>query len=56
MYASVNYLGQDGYMRLNPENNQRVATNLKVTSKLNDYISINYNMRFNQIDYENRLI
>ena len=52
MYASVNYLGQDGYMRLNPENNQRVATNLKVTSKLNDYISINYNMRFNQIDYE----
>lgn len=52
MYASVNYLGQDGYIRLNPENNQRVATNLKVTSKFNDYISLNYNVRFNQIDYE----
>lgn len=52
MYASVNYLGQDGYIRLNPETNQRVSTNLKVTSKLNDYISLNYNMRYNQIDYE----
>lgn len=52
MYASVNYLDQGGYMRLNPESNQRVATNLKVTSRLNDYISLNYNMRFNQIDYE----
>ena len=51
MYASVNYLGQDGYIRLNPETNQRVSTNLKVTSKLNDYISLNYNMRYNQIDY-----
>lgn len=52
MYASVNYLGQDGFIKLNPESNQRVSTNLKVTSKLNDYISINYNMRYNQIDYE----
>lgn len=52
MYASVNYLGQNGYIRLNPESNQRIATNLKVTSKLNDYISLNYNVRFNQIDYE----
>lgn len=52
MYASVNYLGQDGYIRLNPESNQRIATNLKVTSKLNDYISLNYSMRFNQIDFE----
>lgn len=52
MYASVNYLGQDGYIKLNPETNQRVSTNLKVTSKLNDYISVNYNMRYNQIDFE----
>lgn len=52
MYASANYLGQDGYIRLNPETNQRIATNLKVTSKLNDHISINYGMRFNQIDFE----
>ena len=52
MYASVNYLGQDGFIKLNPESNQRVSTNLKVTSQLNDYISINYNMRYNQIDYE----
>lgn len=52
MYASVNYLGQDGFIKLNPESNQRIATNLKVTSKLNDYISINYNMRFNQVDFE----
>lgn len=52
MYASVNYLGQGGYMRLNPESNERISTNLKVTSKLNDYISINYNVRFNQVDFE----
>ena len=52
MYASANYLGQDGYIRLNPESNQRIATTLKVTSKLNDHISINYGMRFNQIDFE----
>ena len=52
MYASVNYLGQGGYIRLNPENNERISTNLKVTSKFNDYISLNYNVRFNQIDYE----
>lgn len=52
MYASANYLGQDGYIRLNPESNQRIATNLKVTSKLNEHISINYGMRFNQIDFE----
>lgn len=52
MYASVNYLNQDGYIRLNPESNQRISTNLKVTSKFNDYISLNYNMRFNQIDFE----
>lgn len=54
MYASANYLGQDGYIKLNPETNQRIATNLKVTSRLNDRISINYGMRFNQIDFENR--
>lgn len=52
MFASANYLGQDGYIRLNPESNQRISTNLKVTSKLNDWLSINYGMRFNQIDFE----
>lgn len=52
MYASVNYLGQDGYMKLNPESNERLSTNLKVTSRLTDHISLNYNIRFNQTDYE----
>ena len=52
IYASANYLGQDGYIRLNPESNQRISTNLKVTTKLNDVMHINYGMRYNQIDFE----
>ena len=52
IYASANYLGQDGYIRLNPESNQRISTNLKVTTKLNDWMHINYGMRYNQIDFE----
>ncbi len=52
MYASANYLGQDGYIKLNPESNQRISTNLKVTSQFTDWLSLNYGMRFNQIDFE----
>lgn len=52
VYASANYLNQGGYAKLNPDSYDRFSTNLKVTSKLNDYIDINYTFRFNQTDYE----
>ena len=52
MYASANYLGQEGYIRINPESNQRISTNLKVTTQLNDKLHINYGVRYTQIDFE----
>lgn len=52
MYASANYLGQSGFMKLNPDSNERIATNLKVNSQLTKHISLNYNIRFTQTDYE----
>lgn len=52
MYASANYLNQDGFIRLNPESNQRFSTNLKITSQFNKWLHLNYNVKFNQIDFE----
>lgn len=52
MYASANYLGQGGFMKMNPDNNKRIATNLKVNSQLTKHISLNYNIRFTQTDYD----
>lgn len=48
MYASFNYLGQDGMLKVNKDTYDRYATNLKVTSQLNEYLDINYNMKYSK--------
>jgi len=51
MYASANYLSQDGFVALNTENNQRIGTNLKVSAQPSKYIDLTYNIRYNNIRY-----
>lgn len=48
MYASFNYLGQDGMLKVNKDAYDRYATNLKVTSQLTDYLDIKYNMKYSR--------
>ena len=51
VYASVNYLDMDGMLRYNRDEYNRLATNLKVDTKLWNYIDITYNMKFTRTDY-----
>lgn len=52
IYASANYMGQGGFMKLNPETNDRISTNLKASFELNKHIHINYNIRYNNNRFE----
>jgi len=52
VYASANYMEQDGLMKLSPESNQRVSTNLKVTAKLSKHIEFTYGIRYNNTRFE----
>lgn len=52
IYASANYMGQGGFMKLNPESNDRISTNLKASFELNKHIHVNYNIRYNNNRFE----
>ncbi|WP_455673886.1 TonB-dependent receptor [Phocaeicola sp.] len=52
MYASFNYLGQEGMLKVNKDTYDRYATNLKVTSQLTDYLDIKYNMKYLRTESE----
>lgn len=52
IYASANYLSQEGFIALNPESNNRISTNLKASFQLNKHINVNYGIRYNYTRYE----
>jgi TonB-linked SusC/RagA family outer membrane protein len=51
-YASANYLGQDGLMKLGNEGYKRYTTTAKMNTQLNDWAKFNYSIRFTRTDYE----
>lgn len=52
MYASMNYLGSDGMIKVSKDTYDRYATNLKVNTQLTDYLDISYNMKYSRSDYD----
>jgi TonB-linked SusC/RagA family outer membrane protein len=51
-YASGNYLGQDGLMKLNKDYFKRYTSTVKLTAHLTDWLSININNRYVREKYE----
>lgn len=52
VYASMNYLGSDGMIKVSKDTYDRYATNLKVNTQLTDYLDISYNMKYSRSDYD----
>lgn len=52
VYASANFMDQGGMIKLNPESNQRISTNLKVTGRLSKYVEFTYGIRYNNTRFE----
>ena len=52
IFASVNYMGQDGIIKLNPEKYQRFTSNLKATIDFSDKLSMTYSTRYGLTDYD----
>lgn len=51
VYASANFQNQGGTLRLNPEEHQRLSTNLKINTQLNKYVDFSYGIRYSNIRY-----
>lgn len=52
VYASMNYMGSDGMIKVSKDTYDRYATNLKINTQLTDYLSISYNMKYSQSNYD----
>lgn len=52
MYASFNYMGTDGMIKVSEDTYDRYATNLKVNSQLTNYLSLSYNMKYSRSDFD----
>ncbi|MEG1634691.1 MAG: TonB-dependent receptor [Rikenellaceae bacterium] len=52
VYASMNYLDQNGLMKVGKEDYKRYATNLRVTGDIFSFLKFSYNVKFNREDYE----
>lgn len=52
MYASLNYLDENGQVKVSRDTYKRYATNLKVTSQITDYLDLNFNMKYSRSDYD----
>lgn len=50
-YISMNYLGQDGLMRHNPDNLKRYSINGKIKTDILPYLNMSYSSRFIRSDY-----
>jgi len=51
-YLSTNYLNRDGLFKYAPENLDRYTLSGKVNTKVNDKLSVGYNVRFIRQNYE----
>lgn len=52
MYASLNYLDAEGLLKINKDNYQRYATNLKVNAQVTSYLDMSYNMKYTRAEFE----
>lgn len=52
VYASMNYLGSNGLIKVSKDTYDRYATNLKVNTQLTDYLDLSYNMKYSRSDYD----
>ncbi|MCL2649744.1 MAG: TonB-dependent receptor [Candidatus Azobacteroides sp.] len=50
-YISANYLNMNGLMQFNQDIYNRYSIDAKLTSQLNKYVNLNFNSRFNRVDY-----
>lgn len=51
MYASLNYLDQDGQIKVSKDTYKRYSTNLKVTSQITSWLDLNFHMKYTRSDY-----
>lgn len=52
MYTSLNYLNSEGLLKINKDNYQRYATNLKMNAKVTNYLDMSYNMKYSRSEFE----
>ncbi|MFI3322753.1 MAG: TonB-dependent receptor [Rikenellaceae bacterium] len=52
VYASANYLKQNGYSNYNTDSYSRIATNLRVSGKLTEFLKYNYNVKYQETHQE----
>ncbi|EJW95575.1 TonB-dependent Receptor Plug domain-containing protein [gut metagenome] len=52
IYASVNYLNQEGLMKWGEEGYQRFTSTAKLSAELAKWARISYNVRFTRVDYK----
>lgn len=52
MYASLNYLDSEGLLKINKDNYQRYATNLKVNAQVTSYLDMSYNIKYSRSEFE----
>lgn len=51
-YASMNYMGSDGMIKVSKDTYARYATNLKINTQMADYLNISYNLKYSRSDYD----
>lgn len=51
VYASANYLDQNGFMNFGEDKYKRYATNLKATGDIFDFLKYSYNIKFQREDF-----
>ncbi|MFI3322751.1 MAG: SusC/RagA family TonB-linked outer membrane protein, partial [Rikenellaceae bacterium] len=52
VYASINYLNQNGYSEYNTDSYTRFSTNLRVSGQLTEFLRYNYNVKYQQTEQE----
>lgn len=52
MYASLNYLDAEGLLKINKDNYQRYATNLKMNAQVTSYLDMSYNIKYTRAEFE----
>ena len=50
-YLSLNYLDNDGFMKINKDSYNRYAGTAKVNAEITKWLDVNYSMRFTRTDY-----
>ncbi|MEG1635617.1 MAG: TonB-dependent receptor, partial [Rikenellaceae bacterium] len=51
VYASLNYLDQNGLLRIADDSYKRYSTNLRVTGDIFPFLDFSYNIKFNREDF-----